>query len=299
MSDLTTELAAYLRRLGYDAPPPPTADTLADLHRRHLEHIPYDNLSIQLGRPDPVDPASCVELVARTGRLGYCFHQNGAFEQLLRSLGFAVTRRHGHVWTNPESQLDSALNHLVLVVSGLPTEACPGGHWWVDVGLGDGFAEPLPIVRGDHVDEAGFRYELYAGFGATAAGRPHGPAAWTFSHDPAGTFTGIVVTERPTDAESVERAHTYLSTDPSSGFLKCLTVARRDAAGVDVLRGCVLSRVSPNGTEARDLTSYDEWRAALTDGVGLPVDDVPAHDLRALFDRNLAAHHDWDAAGRP
>jgi len=298
MSDLTTRLAAYLRRLGYDAPPPPTLDTLVELHRRHLEQIPYDNLSIQLGRPDPVDPASCVELVARTGRLGYCFHQNGALEQLLRSLGFAVTRRHGHVWSKPEDQLDGSLNHLVLVVSGLPTEACPGGHWWVDVGLGDGFAEPLPIMRGEHLD-AGFRYELYAGFGATAAGRPHGPAAWTFAHDPLGTFTGIVVTERPTDAAAVGLAHTKLSTDPSSGFLKCLVVARRDATGVDVLRGCVLSRVEPSRTETRDLTAYDEWRAALTDGVGLPVDDIPADNLRALFGRNLAAHHDWDAAGRP
>jgi len=297
-TDVTTGLAAYLRILGYDAPPPPTLDTLAELHRRHLERIPYDNLSIQLGRPDPVDPEACVDLVARTGRLGYCFHQNGALELLLRSLGFDVTRRHGHVWTKPEDQLDPFLNHLVLVVSGLPTDECPGGHWWVDVGLGDGFREPLPIMRGEHLD-AGFRYELYAGFGVTAAGRPHGPAAWTFSHDPAGSFTGIVVTERANDVAAVGLSHKRLSTDPSSGFLKCLVVARRDATGVDILRGCVLSRIEPGGTEARDLTSYDEWRAALTDAAGLPVDDVPADELRALFDRNLAAHREWDAAGRP
>jgi len=298
MSDPTGGLTAYLRRLGYDAPPPPTLETLVELHRRHLERIPYDNLAIQLGRPDPVDPAACVNLVARTGRLGYCFHQNGAFEQLLRSLGYDVTRRHGHVWSKPEDQLDGSLNHLVLVVSGLPTEACPGGHWWVDAGLGDGFREPLPIMRGEHLD-AGFRYELYAGFGATAAGRPHGPAAWTFSHDPVGTFTGIVVTERPTRNADIALAHEGLSTHPSSGFLKCLVVARRDATGVDLLRGCVLSRVELDGTEARDLTSYDEWRAALTDAVGLPVDDVPTDDLRDLWDRNLAAHREWDAAGRP
>jgi len=76
-------------------------------------------------------------------------------------------------------------------------------------------------------------------------------------------------------------------------------VARRDATGVDLLRGCVLARVESGGTEARDLTSYDEWRAALTDAVGLPVDDVPTDDLRDLWDRNLAAHREWDAAGRP
>jgi N-hydroxyarylamine O-acetyltransferase len=51
------ELAPYLRRLGYDTPPPATSETLVELHRRHLARIPYDNLSIQLGRPDTVDAA--------------------------------------------------------------------------------------------------------------------------------------------------------------------------------------------------------------------------------------------------
>ena len=146
-------------------------------------------------------PTTCetsAQRVADGGRLGYCFQQNTAFETLLSDLGFAISRRHGHVWTDPDDQLGDALNHLILVASGLPTDDNPGGHWWVDVGLGDAFAEPLPLVRGEHVDD-GFRFEIGAGYGAQAAGRPTGPAAWTFRHDPTGAFSGIVATSRPSD----------------------------------------------------------------------------------------------------
>lgn len=290
-------LAAYLRRLGYDEPPAPTLEHLKALHRAHLARLPYDNLDIQLGAPPEVDPSATVARIADGGRVGYCFHQNGALEVLLASLGYAVTRRHGHV-SPTDSKPNGGLNHLVLVVSKLPTEENPGGHWWVDVGLGDGFAEPLPLMRGEH-EEAGFRYEIGAAFGTQARGRPHGPAAWTFKHQPAGSFHGIVVTERPADRAAVAAAHTVLSTNPQSGFVKLIAVLRRDATGVDILRGCVLSRVQADGTTARDVTAYPEWRAALADGLRLSLRGVDDDALRALWERTRAKHEAWTAAGRP
>ena len=72
-------------------------------------------------------------------------------------------------------------------MSGLPTDDNPGGHWWVDAGLGEGFAEPLPLVRGDHVVD-GWSFGIGAGYGAQAAGRPTGPAAWTYRHLPGGVL---------------------------------------------------------------------------------------------------------------
>lgn len=288
-------LAAYLRLLGYDEPPAATLDTLRALHRAHLQRIPYENLGIQLGTPPSTDPAATVVRIAAVGRAGYCFHQNGAFELLLTSLGYAVSRRHGHVWTNREMQLDPSLNHLVLVVSGLVTQENPGGHWWVDVGLGDGFAEPIALVRGEHrVD--GFRYGLGAGYGAQASGRPQGPAAWTFDHDPAGTFTGIVVTSKPAD---VDEAHLRLSTAPDSPFRKVIVVQRHRDGGIDTLRGCLLGRTTAQRVTAEDVTEWPDWRAALTDAVGLHVDDIPDDALRALWARTREAHEVWTAAGRP
>jgi N-hydroxyarylamine O-acetyltransferase len=284
LTTTTSEWAAYLLRLGYDQPPAPTTESLIDLHQRHLRFIPYDNLSIQLGSPDPVDAASCVERVGRTGRLGYCFHQNTAAEVLLRELGFGVERRHGHVWTGLAAE--RSLNHLVLIVR---TVDEPERPWWFDVGLGDGFASPLPLVDGPVVDAAGFSYRLD---GVTSEG-------WSFRHDPSGSFGGVEVSSATVSAAAVHGAHVVLSTTPTSGFVRVLAVLRRDADGVDVLRGCMLLRQLPDGTRAQEVTTYDAWRSALTDAVGLRVDDVDPAALRALFDRVLAKHRAWTATGRP
>ncbi|PUA80590.1 arylamine N-acetyltransferase family protein [Nocardioides currus] len=286
---------AYLRRLGLDTRPGVCVESLRALHRAHVERIPYDNLSIQLDRPDAV--ATSAQRAADGGRVGYCFQQNTAFESLLADLGFATSRRHAHVWTRPADQFDDELNHLALVVSGLPTEANPGGHWWVDVGLGDAFAEPLPLVRGEH-EEDGFRFEIGAGYGAQAAGRPTGPAAWTFRHDPAGVFSGVVVTSRPSDPAAVEQAHLRLGSGPDSPFRRVLVVQRRDGATSITLRGCVLHEVTATSRRSTDVTTYAAWREAL-ERLALPVGDVTEQEWQVLWARTRGAHEAWDLAGRP
>lgn len=78
-----------------------------------------------------------------------------------------------------------------------------------------------------------------------------------------------------------------------------LVVQRRQDEHYDALRGCVLGRVWPEHREERDVTAYDDWRAALAEVVRVPLDDVPDDDLRALWAGVRAAHDRWDAAGRP
>ena len=152
-------VTAYLSFLGYDDRPPATVESLAELHRRHLSRVPYENLEIMLGRPPSVDPLDSLARVARVGRAGYCFHQNGALETALVDLGYSVSRRGGHVWTTDDDRWSGSLNHLVLVVSDLPTDDNPGGRWWPDVGLGDAIVEPLPLAVGDY-EQGGFSYAI-------------------------------------------------------------------------------------------------------------------------------------------
>jgi N-hydroxyarylamine O-acetyltransferase len=282
---LTADHAAYLRRLGFDEPPPPTLDSLVDLHRAHLDAVPYENLDIMLGRPASTEPAEVVARLGRGGRAGYCFHQNGALGSLLEALGFDVDRRHGHVWTNPDHRFDPSLNHLVLLVRGLPTSDHPLGTWWPDVGLGEGFRDPAPLATGA-IRDPGFDFEV----------TELSDGGWSFRNDPRGTFTALEVRDLDVD---VPAAHRELSTAPDSPFRRVLVVQRRQAGGVDTVRGCVASHVGADGDSTRDLTGFGEWREALTDGQRLPLDDVPVDELRALWDRTVAAHRVWVDAGRP
>jgi N-hydroxyarylamine O-acetyltransferase len=264
---LSVTMSRYLSRLGFDAEPEPTAAALAELQRRHLDAVPYENLAIMLGRPDPTGPRQVLERIAAGGNAGYCFHHNGAFEVVLRALGFAVERRHGHVWGREVPRL----NHLVLLVT------IDGRRWWPDLGLGDAVREPVEVVAGE-IRQGPFRYEI------TDAGGD----GWTFRHDPAArSFPGLDVgAGRPADDE-VAAAHTVLSTPPGGRFTQVLVVMRRDDAGAEVLRGIRHQRTG-GGAFARDLASYDEWRAAL-ESLGVSLRGVAGGELRALHGRMLAA----------
>jgi N-hydroxyarylamine O-acetyltransferase len=86
--------------------------------------------------------------------------------------------------------------------------------------------------------------------------------------------------------------HLYLSTSPDSGFVRTCCVMRRDASGIDMLRGCVLERIGTSN-EQRTLETQAEWFAALADVFDLPLLDVDATDRNALWNRVRWAHHAW------
>ncbi|GGR59350.1 arylamine N-acetyltransferase [Nocardioides luteus] len=272
----------YLRRLGIAGRPEATYETLLDLHRRHLDTLPYDNLSIMLAAigaaeaPDPVDPAVTLERVAGGGNAGYCFHHNGLVALVLEELGFEVVRRPGQLieTTGPSGELD----HLALEVRGLPTAENPGGRWWPDLGFGDAFREPLPLVDGHH-RQNGFVYRLVR----------VGEQGWTFHHDPAGSFHGNLI-RGEVGLDEVATRHPQLSTPPGDYTTK-LVVQRRDATGADTVRSIRHTRIG-EGASSRELRDFAEWTAAL-EGLGLSLEGVEEAALRELHQRQSADYDEW------
>jgi arylamine N-acetyltransferase len=284
----SADQAAYLGRLGVDAEPP-SADALIRLHRAQVERVPYETLWIHTGDPWDVDLEDSVARIARGTRGGYCFHLNGAFSVLLESLGYSVTRHVGGVH-GPVRMPDLEMaNHLVLTVGGLPTDDHPEGTWYVDAGLGDALHEPTPLVAGPF-RQGPFSLRLDATDGEDGD--------WHLTHDPAGGFVGMAWRSAPATIDDFRDKHTWLSTAPESGFVRVLTVQRRDATGVDILRGCVLSRVGAGATQA-DLTSQAELEDALTDLFHLDISSIDPIAIHALWTRMQREHERWTAAGRP
>ena len=282
-SNASDTVTRYLSRLGFSAVPQATVAGLTELHHRHLDTVPYDNLAIMLGRPDSTDPEETLERIAAGGNAGYCFHQNGAFEVVLRTLGFAVERRYGHVWRTPEDRAIPQLNHLVLLAT------IDGRRWWPDLGLGDGFRDPVEVVAGEFRQDP-FTYQI-TDVGQTDPGTPE----WTFRHDQsAGSFAAIDVhATSPADAQ-VAAAHRLLSTPPDGRFTRVLVVQRRDGTGAEVLRGIRHQRAG-SGAFSRDLASYDDWRTTMV-SLGVSLIGVADEELRSLHARMLAAHAEWAAA---
>jgi arylamine N-acetyltransferase len=281
--------AAYLDRLGLDAEPP-SVDALQRLHRRHVERVPYETFWIHLGEAWDIAVDGSVERVARRGRGGYCFHLNGAFSELLRSLGYAVTRHVGGVH-GPDGPTGAEMtNHLVLTVNDLPTTDNPSGEWYVDTGLGDAMHEALPLIAGEY-RQGPFRLVL----GET----PGGTGDWHLTHDPLGSFAGMSWRGAPAQMSDFAERHEWLSTSPDSGFVRVMCAQRRDATGVDIVRGLMLTRVGIGTAPTGPLTERDDWFAALADIFGLRFETIAPDALDRFWDRSLAAHLEWEAAGRP
>ena len=97
----------------------------------------------------------------------------------------------------------------------------------------------------------------------------------------------------------VEATHLSLSTPPDGRFAKLLVVQRRDATGIDTVRGCLWLRIEADGRSETELTTYDAWEAALVDGTRLALADLDAAELRALYADQWVKHEVWSAAGRP
>jgi N-acetyltransferase len=80
----------YLKRISYDGPLAPTAETLCQLQVAHLLSVPFENLSTHAGEPIVLADEALFEKVVVRRRGGFCYELNGLFAALLRALGFNV-----------------------------------------------------------------------------------------------------------------------------------------------------------------------------------------------------------------
>ena len=183
---------------------------------------------------------------------------------------------------------ESAANHLVLTVRGLPTDEHPTGVWYVDAGLGDALHEALPLAAGEY-RQGPFRLSLSEADGG----------GWHLQHDPIGGFVGMGWTTGEAGWSVLSAKHQWLSTSPESGFVRIGMAERRDATGVDVVRGLIVSRIGSDARTDEPITSRRGWFDVLHELFGLRFDSTPPEALDQLWSRTLDNHSSWEAAGRP
>jgi N-hydroxyarylamine O-acetyltransferase len=279
------DVDAYLARLGQEREPP-SPEALFSLHGAQVERVPYETLWIQLGEAGGIDPEDSLRRIAHGRRGGYCLHLNGAFGALLDALGYDVTRHVGGVHGPLGADEREMTNHLVLLVRGLPTDDHPPGTWYVDAGLGDALHEPLPLAAGSY---------RQGPFALRLDETPGEVGDWHLTHDPAGGFAGMAWRAAVTGMDAFADRHVEMSTSPQSGFVRVLTAQRRDAAGVDILRGLSLKRLGDQPVDV-DLGTPTELFDVLGDVFGLTVEPAAR---AGLWSRVQRTHEDWVAAGRP
>ncbi|MCW2757617.1 MAG: acetyltransferase [Nocardioidaceae bacterium] len=211
---------AYLARIGAVRPAAPTTEALADLTRRHLMTVPFENLSIHLGEPIELTEAALLAKIVDRRRGGFCYELNGALGMLLTHLGYDVTLLAARVFNDDTA--GPLFDHLALRV------ACDG-DWLVDVGFGKFVEAPVRLdVREPQADRAGEVLVAETAEGdldVALAGarelrieqRPRVlddfvPTCWFQQTSPASHFTRNVTCSLPTSYGRITLAHRLLIT---------------------------------------------------------------------------------------
>jgi len=130
---------SYLRRIAYDGPLEPTLETLRRLHYAHLLAVPFENLDVNLGVRIVLQEEWLFDKIVARHRGGLCYELNGLFAALLRELGFQVSLLSARVPIE-ENRAGPEFDHLALRVD-------LDVSWLADVGFGESFIEPLPLLE--------------------------------------------------------------------------------------------------------------------------------------------------------
>jgi N-hydroxyarylamine O-acetyltransferase len=260
-------LTDYFDRIDYHGASTPTLDTLVGLHRAHLLAITYENLNIHLGRPLVLDEQQIFDKIVRQRRGGWCYEMNGLFAWALCEIGFRVRLLGGAV-SRPTLGERANRNHLVLLVE-------LDRPYLADVGFGNGFLEPLPLVAGNHT-QGGLTYQL----------RQEGER-WVF-HNHAYGGPGFDFTLTPhIMADFADKCH-ELQTAPDSGFVRISVCHRFIPDGLLSLRGAILSQTTQEDVQTHTITSADEYVRVISQRFDLRIDD-----LQRLWPTVWERHVEW------
>lgn len=259
------DIPAYLKRIGCDAVKARDLSALQDLHARHLERIPFENIDVFLGRPGTLELDALQRKLVHEARGGYCFEQNGLFAAALRALGFNAHTLEARV-RPPGATAPLPRTHMLLRVD------LDGRGFAADVGFG-GDGPLLPVaLDGTPCEQPHGVYRVDRERSALHVMRLLEDGIWRDLY--AFTLT-------PAEAVDFEVAHHFTSTHPRSPFVQALTVQRCDKMARRILRGrCYTER--RNGEETVREISDGEFGPLLEEELGLR---LPEDILQELVKR--------------
>jgi N-hydroxyarylamine O-acetyltransferase len=268
----TIDLAPYFERIGYAGPARPDLETLRELHLRHAQAIPFENLNPLLRWPVRLDLQALQEKIVLGGRGGYCFEQNLLFSHVLEAIGFRLVRMAARVlWNRPEDAI-APRSHMLLRVQ------VEGEPYIADVGFGGlTLTGPLRLAvdieqetphEPFRVTRAGDDYKLQAKIGE----------AWRT------LYRFDLQREYQVDYEI---SSYYLTTHPASQFVAGLIAARPAPDRRYALSDNKLAVHRLSGeTERRTITSAAELRDVLVRDFLISLPDDP--ELEATLARIAA-----------
>ncbi len=248
------DVAAYLRRIGFNDTVAIDLPTLAALQLAHMATVPFENLDVAARTPVRTDLEWSLDKIVHRGRGGWCFEVNGAFSALLDTLGFDVRLLGAAVLLDGPNKI---VDHLTL-------EVTLDRPYLVDVGFGESFIQPLDLTR--------------------SGPQPGGTGTYEFMASPQGTTltchddSGIPVpsyrfTRVSRTLEEFTPASNLLSSDPQLHWQNKPFATRLIDAGPDritLLKDRV--KIVVDDQQSETPVSLKDWDDVLRANFGISID---------------------------
>lgn len=146
------DIQKYLQRIGYTGSLKCSERVLADLHTSHVRSIPFENIDVQNNVPIILSLNALFEKVINRQRGGFCYELNYLFYGLLNNLGFEVDMISSRIY-NKLGVKGPEYDHMSLVVK-------LKENWLVDVGFGNLFIRPIPIIDEAKCEDQGGKFKI-------------------------------------------------------------------------------------------------------------------------------------------
>lgn len=259
-------ISPYLDLIRYDGALVPSIDTLYQLHLRHTQTIPFENLSPLTGMEMRLDVASLLEKFTVHRRGGYCYEHNILFQYVLEQLGFTTIGLAARVRLNVPDDVITPRTHMLLLVQ------AEGQQWIADTGFG-GMTLTVPIrFSMDDVQDT-----------------PHGQYRLTHENGIYRLETRIkdvwrvlyVFDLTPNYLPDYEVSNWYVSRHPASHFVTSLVAARAAEEGRYALHDTLYSFYPLVGEmEKRRLHCVDDIKNLLENTFHIGIAAVAGLDAR-------------------
>lgn len=273
MQDDAFDVAAWLRRIGYDGAREPVLATLRGVITAHAATIPFESIDVLLGRPPKLDIGSLQRKIIAGGRGGYCFELNTLFRTGLVALGFRVTSLLARVIRGMEAGAPGSATHMALRVD------LAEGPFLADVGFGN-LTPTAPLAMSPGLEQE----------------TPHEPMRlWPVGEELAlqarfgDDWQNIYrLSPHPRLDIDYEVANWFTATHPASPFLNNLIVARPGPNGVrhTLFNDRVTVRGKDASAERYRPGDAAEFRATLETRFGLILSDNDLTEALEALDRN-------------
>ena len=245
-------LQHYLDRIGYQGDAKADMATVAEMMKRQLFTVPFENLDVQAGKVVSLVPEEIAEKIISRNRGGYCYEVNGIFAMALEALGipyqFVAARPMFYPVKKPKT-------HMAIVLK-VDDEA-----WLCDLGFGSyGLRAPMRLDLLDveiSQDCDSFKLSKTDNGEYLLQALVEGQWANQYAFDLS-----------PQDWIDFVPANYLNSTHPDTIFVKKLLIVLHGQTGRTILFGNTLKTIA-NGRVEKQIVAAEDRASVLLDKFGL------------------------------